>query len=361
MSLDAAHLGLLASREDAPLQDLIATEDFIATEAPRPHPSRRKAILQAHPEVAGLIGHDPRTAAITLAVVALQTLLAAVLGRLGLAYWPLALMAAFCIGAFANHAMFVVIHDACHNAIFKKPSWNKWVGILADLPNTFPTAMGFRCYHLKHHSHLGDYDYDADLPSHWEARLFGRSWVGKAAWMFFFAVFQGTRLGRLQGTVPMWGRWTLINAICAILYDLAILIWFGPNALLYLFASFWFSVGGLHPLGARWVQEHYTNDPAQETFDYYGPLNLVALNIGYHNEHHDFPDVPWSRLPQLKKMAPEFYDHLKTHPSWAGLLVKFIFDPNFTLYTRLDRSAARKEGRLGAMRGAALSAERSGE
>ena len=87
--------------------------------------------------------------------------------------------------------------------------------------------------------------------------------------------------------------------------------------LLYLFASFWFSVGGLHPLGARWLQEHFTADPSQETFDYYGPLNLVALNIGYHNEHHDFPDVPWSRLPRLKRMAPEFYDGLKTHKSWA--------------------------------------------
>ena len=42
--------------------------------------------------------------------------------------------------------------------------------------------------------------------------------------------------------------------------------------------------------GARWVQEHFTLDPEQETFDYYGPLNVGSrLNIGYHNEHHDFP------------------------------------------------------------------------
>jgi sphingolipid delta-4 desaturase len=158
--------------------------------------------------------------------------------------------------------------------------------------------------------------------------------------MFFFGAFQLARLGRLQGTVPMWGRWTYINAICVIAFDIAVLVWLGPNALLYLFASFWFSVGGLHPLGARWVQEHFTDDPVQETFDYYGPLNIVALNIGYHNEHHDFPEIPWRRLPDLKRMAPEFYDHLKTHKSWSGLLVKFIFDPRYTLYTRVDRSAA---------------------
>ena len=213
--------------------------------------------------------------------------------------------------------MFVVIHDATHNCIFKANDANKWVAIFCRLAEHFPTAMGFRCYHMKHHSHLGDYHYDADLPSRWEANLFGKSALGKAAWMFLFPVFQITRLGRLKGTVPMWSRWTFINAGCVFLFDLIILLCFGPNALFYLFASFWFSVGGLHPLGARWLQEHFTSDPAQETFGYYGPLNLIALNIGYHNEHHDFPDVPWSRLPQLKRMAPEYYDGLKTHKSWA--------------------------------------------
>ncbi|HUB62923.1 MAG TPA: fatty acid desaturase [Methylocella sp.] len=321
----------------------VPLRSFITTGLPRPHPMRRRAILAAHPEAGTLIGHDPVTAAITLAVVAGQTVVAAGLGLLGPTYWWAALLAAFFIGAFANHAMFVVIHDATHNCIFKANSSNKWVAILADLPNSFPTAMGFRCYHMKHHSHLGDYDYDADLPSRWEARLFGNSAPGKAAWMFLFPVFQLTRLARLKGSVPIWSRWTFINAGCVFLYDLAIVLFFGPNALLYLFASFWFSVGGLHPLGARWLQEHFTPDPAQETFDYYGPLNLIALNIGYHNEHHDFPDVPWSRLPQLKQMAPEFYAHLLTHESWGGLLLKFIFDPQFTLYTRVDRSV-RREG-----------------
>ena len=313
---------------------------FLLTDSPRPHPLRRRAILAAHPEVAGLFTYDPLTAYITLAIVVGQVVIAGFLGHLGLGYWWLALIVAFGIGAFANHALVVVIHDACHNAILSKPVWNKWIGILADLPNTVPTAMGFRYYHIKHHSHLGDYDYDADLPSHWEARTFGHSWYGKAAWMFFFAAFQLARLGRLRGTVPMWGRWTFINAVCVIAFDIAVLFLFGPNALIYLFASFWFSVGGLHPLGARWVQEHFTNDPSQETFDYYGPLNHIALNIGYHNEHHDFAEIPWRRLPELKRMAPEFYDHLKTHKSWFLLLPQFIFDPRYTLYTRVDRSAA---------------------
>ncbi len=319
--------------------ELPILDGYLQTEPARPHPRRKREILAAHPEVAKLAGYDRRTAVIVFAVVLGQTALAALFGHLGIRYWWLLLLVAYCVGAFANHAMYVAIHDAVHNTICKSPLANKWMAMIADLPNTVPTAMGFRCYHLKHHSHLGDYDYDADLASHWEARLVGNRWYAKALWMFFFAFVQVGRLSRLKGTVPMLGTWTWINGAVIVVYDLAIVYFFGPVGLLYLFASYWFSVG-LHPLGARWIQEHFTFDPAQETYDYYGPLNFLALNIGYHNEHHDFPEIPWTRLPDVKRLAPEFYDDLKTHKSWTGLFFSFIFDPRYTLYSRVDRSAA---------------------
>ena len=310
---------------------------FFPADLKRPHPIRRAAILKAHPEVKALMGQDRLSAVITLGIVAGQAALAFGLGHLGLGWWWLALLAAWTIGAFANHAIFVIIHDGTHNLVFKSGVLNKALIILADLPNTLPTAMGFRCYHVKHHSHLGDYDYDADLPSRWEADLVGNRWYGKATWLFFFAILQITRLDRLKGTVPMRNRWTIYNGIAVFAFDAAILYVCGLNGLLYLFLSFWFSVG-LHPLGARWIQEHFTLDPEQETFDYYGPLNFFALNIGYHNEHHDFPDIPWRRLPALKRLAPEYYDTLKFHPSWTKLWLTFLFDKRYTLYQRVDRS-----------------------
>ena len=104
-----------------------------------------------------------------------------------------------------------------------------------------------------------------------------------------------------------------------------------------------FSIG-LHPLGARWIQEHYTNDPEQETYSYYGPINRICLNMGYHNEHHDFPTIPWSNLPRLRALAPEFYDTLKCHRSWSGLLFQFIFDPRYTLFSRVERTRDRRPG-----------------
>ena len=97
-----------------------------------------------------------------------------------------------------------------------------------------------------------------------------------------------------------------------------------------LFSSTLFSIG-LHPLGARWIQEHYQVAPPQETYSYYGPLNAITFNVGYHNEHHDFTTIPGSRLPELKKMAPEFYDNLHSYTSWTKVILDFLFNKNVSL------------------------------
>ena len=121
---------------------------FFQSESDQPHPGRARAIIKAHPEVRQLMVRNPWTALIALSVVVLQTSLAFCFGKLGFGYWWLSLVIAYCVGAFANHANYVIIHDATHNLIFRNKSWNKLVGILADLPNLNPGAMGFRVYHL---------------------------------------------------------------------------------------------------------------------------------------------------------------------------------------------------------------------
>ncbi len=317
--------------EDSP----VAGHGFLQSHLDQPHPERTRRILEAHPEVRDLIGRTRWTAAILVLVVAIQVALAWLFGKLGLQCWWAALAAAWCIGAFANHSLYVVIHEAAHNLIFKRRSWNRWAAILADLPNVFPAAIGFQVYHLKHHAHQGVYDLDADIANRWEARLIGSSVLGKAIWQLFFPVFQLTRPPRLR-SIRMWSWWSAANVAAGLAFDAAIYLLCGANGLLYLFGSFVFAVG-FHPLGARWIQEHYTLDPKQETFSYYGSLNFLALNVGYHNEHHDFPSVPWIRLPKLKALAPEFYENLEAHRSWVRLWLRFLFDPRYTLFGRVER------------------------
>lgn len=309
------------------------TKDFYYSTEPEPHKERTKKILKAHPEVRNLISRNSLSFILILFIVTIQLLLAIFLSDKSI--W-IVLLIAYLIGAFANHALFVLIHEAAHNLIFRSKTTNMIASIIADIPNSLPTAISFRSYHLKHHAFQGDYQLDADLASRWEAKLIGNSFIGKALWLLFFPVFQALRPPRLK-EINFMNKWTIINWIIVFGIDIILILNFGWYAYIYLLASLFFSVG-LHPLGARWIQEHYLTYPPQETYGYYGPLNFVALNVGYHNEHHDFPSIPWNKLPDLKKMASEFYDNLAYHKSWTKLLIKFLFDKNLSLFSRMVRN-----------------------
>jgi sphingolipid delta-4 desaturase len=269
-------------------------------------------------------------------VVGLQIAIAFFMGWLGLQYWWAALLTAYGVGAFANHCLYVVVHDATHRLIFRNRATNYLVAIIGDLPNLIPGAIGFSICHLAHHARQGDYRTDADLAGNWEARLIGNHWYAKALWLLLFPLFQLTRPMRLKD-ISVINGWSLASLAASAAFDVAVLWFFGANALLYLGASMLFSIG-LHPLGSRWIQEHFTLDPNQETGSYYGALNRLALNVGYHNEHHDFPSIPWNRLPAIRNIAPEFYDSLVPSLSWTRLWLHFICDPRYSLYSRVLRA-----------------------
>lgn len=311
---------------------------FVVSHEPEPHYARTKAIAKAHPEVRGWIGRNRWSALGTFGAAALQV---------GLAWWIAdkpwwaVLLLAYTVGAVASHSLFVMIHESAHKLVFKTPILNIINSFIANIPLILPSAISFKNYHLAHHQHQGDYHLDADIPNKWEADLVGNSAIRKAIWLALFPILTITRTMRVK-EVRAIDRWVVLNWIVVLTTDVLIWVYLGPMAFLYLAASFMFAAG-LHPVGARWIQRHYLMaDPAvsgssQETFSYYGRMNALQYNIGYHNEHHDFPAVPWNHLPKIKNTAPEFYEDLSAHQSWARLLWQFITDPNVTLYSRMLR------------------------
>lgn len=309
--------------------------DFLQSIDDEPHISRTKAILKDHPEIRDLIGRNPWSFPLTVVLVAIQLLAAFMVSEQA---WWIVLVAAYTIGAVSNHALFVLIHDACHKLIFRGSTMNRLTAILANVPGIVPSAVSFQVYHLKHHSFQGAYFQDADMPNKWEAKLIGNTPWGKSVWLLFHALFYAARPLRLKG-INFFTAWTFINVFAVLGTDVLVVWFFGWKALAYLLASTLFSLG-LHPLGARWIQEHFVFRDSQETYSYYGPLNIPALNVGYHNEHHDFPSVPWNRLPKIRAMAPEWYNTLYYHTSWTGLLFKFLTDPTIDLFSRVERPSS---------------------
>jgi sphingolipid 4-desaturase/C4-monooxygenase len=294
---------------------------------------RTKEIIHLHPEIRELIGKNPYTFFVILLCVGLQIVLSWFLKD---GPWWLILVTAYLVGAFACHTLFVCIHECAHNLLFKKREFNALAAILANLPLVFPSAVSFQKYHLKHHSYQGVEELDADMPYRWEAALINNSTVGKALWLLLYPLFQMVRPIRLK-EINLIDKWTLVNMMVQFTFMGFFIYFFGMKSTVYMIISFFFSVG-LHPLGARWIQEHFLTHGDQETKSYYGVLNSVNLNVGYHNEHHDFPSVPWNKLPKIRRIAGSYYNTLGFHRSYTLLLLKFLFDPKISVYSRMARA-----------------------
>jgi sphingolipid delta-4 desaturase len=225
------------------------------------------------------------------------------------------------------------MHECAHNLVFRNPTYSKVMGIIGDFGLLFPGAMAFRKYHLMHHQHLGVYEKDPDIVSRTEGNIVGNSAIRKAIWVSVLGVSQALRPLKVTGAESS-DRWLLVNIVAVVIVDIVIFVFFGPKALVYLGLSTLFALG-LHPVGGRWIQEHHTDGDGQETHSYYGPLNKLSFNIGYHNEHHDFASIPWNNLPKLKKLAPDYYDTLNSYKSWTKVLFRFIFDKSMSTFSRI--------------------------
>ena len=307
--------------------------EFLVSERNEPHQDRTKAILQRHPEITKLAGTNPYTSLFIVALVGTQFVLAYWIADKP---WWFILSFAYLVGAFVTNGLFVLMHECNHNLIFSNKTLNSLAGIFANLGHVIPSCVSFQRYHLTHHAFQGVHELDGDMPSLWEARMVGTSPVRKAIWLLVYPIVLAFRPTHIR-EVYLLSPWTIFNVVVVLAFDVAVFLVLGPSAFLYLALSMFFALG-LHPLGARWIQEHYVVSPPQETYSYYGILNRVTFNIGYHNEHHDFPAVPWNRVPQVRKIAHEWYGPLVYHRSLTKLLFQFLFDRELSLLTRVRRS-----------------------
>jgi sphingolipid delta-4 desaturase len=306
------------------------SDGFSWSEAREPHAERRRRMLQLYPQIKELYGPCARTKYVCTALVAAQ---------LGLAYslreapWWLIVLVAYAVGGVINQALLLAIHELSHNLAFKKPWHNRAFGLFINLPVGAPVAETFRYYHLLHHTHQGDERLDTDLPTPLEGRLL-RYWPVKLVWLSCQGFAYALRPLFVHPKKPSAAE--LFNLGLQVAFNVAVFYLWGGKALAYLPISS-LIVMGLHPIAGHYISEHYVFRDGQETYSYYGPLNALAFNVGYHNEHHDFPYIPGSRLARLRALAPEFYDSLYQHTSWTSALWRFVTQPALGGYSRIKR------------------------
>jgi len=184
---------------------------------------------------------------------------------------------------------------------------------------------------------------------------------GKAFFCTFQILFYALRPMMVYKLPLTWIH--AFNIAAQVAFDYTLVHFCGGKALAYFILSS-FLAGSLHPCAGHFIAEHYifaqhrtslspseTPDAVKhapapmETYSYYGVLNLFTYNVGLHNEHHDFPAIPWTRLWKLNQIANEFYRDLPCHRSWVGVIWQFIADKEVGLYCRVKRrEGGRKVG-----------------
>jgi len=318
--------------------------DYISSKDEEPHASRRTEILKAHPEIKSLYGHEWRTKYIVTGTVMLQIFMA----WLTLEWrWTPYLLAIYVVGATATHSLFLAIHELAHNLGARTPSQNKAIAMLANLPISIPYCITFKPYHMDHHRNQGQDQIDTDIPTRLEGYVITDTAMGyvdhtvrKAAFMFFQIFAYALRPMLVKPDLVPKDGWIALNWLVQFTFDGLIVAWLGPKAMLYFLLCAFFA-GSIHPTAGHFIAEHYVVDGVTETYSYYGPLNSLTYNVGYHNEHHDFPFIAWSNLPKVRNIAPEFYDDLPQCKSWPGILARYIFDDSISPYSRVKRQPKR--------------------
>ncbi|NXU65925.1 DEGS2 monooxygenase, partial [Horornis vulcanius] len=218
--------------------------------------------LAKYPEIKTLMGPDPHLKWIVSGMVFMQLLACYLVKDLS---WKWIFFWAYAFGGCINHSLTLAIHDISHNVAFgnKQAKWN-------------------RCL-------------DVDIPTDFEGWFFCTP-LRKLLWLFLQPLFYSLR--PLYVNPKAITRMEILNALVQFSIDLIIYYLWGLKPVIYLIAGTILCLG-FHPISGHFIAEHYMFLKGYETYSYYGPLNWLTFNVGYHMEHHDFPSIPGCRLPMV--------------------------------------------------------------
>ena len=298
------------------------------------HSLRRKKILDKNPDIKLLFGPEWKSKWISILILFIpQIYISLNIHKLSTFYQ---FIVTYAIGATLTQALFLAIHELSHNLFFKNIHYNKLFSILLNFPIGIPFSISFRDYHIEHHRNLGIYGLDTDLPTIFEKKYI-KGKLLKILWLSLQIVTYSVRPMLVKSYKLT--NYHFLNIFLQFSFNSLIYTYYGASPLIYYIICDLIA-GGLHPCAYHFISEHYLleNNSKQETFSYYGLLNYLTWNVGYHNEHHDFPYIPWSRLSKVRKIVKEYskdiYENIESYNNWSTIFNKFIMNKDISLDNR---------------------------
>lgn len=231
------------------------------------------------------------------------------------------------------------IHEFAHYAIFRTPQANERWGTLMSWINgsCFASFADLRRKHMRHHVERADvitFDAQAFLRAHSTVRrsVLALEWAyipavefvmrGFVIAMPFMGEKKKAARGRVIGVALLrLAAWTALgwwSLKALLLYALAYLIF----VTVLRFADCFQHTYDAYPiLDDTPIPKDKVRDRAYEQANTFSDvvsldakwLNLVWLNFGFHNAHHERPTAPWYRLPAFhRELYPADYAQVVT-------------------------------------------------
>jgi fatty acid desaturase len=208
------------------------------------------------------------------------------------ALWWVTLVCLLGIGLMQFALGEALLHEASHYNLFRRPRWNRWMGVFYAMP-FFTTVEDWRKEHILHHTRFGTPD-DHIVEFYAEQGLTRRSprvgWVCFGKPLLGLVMFEYLRglldLNSLKGWLQIGAFWVAVVAFCCLLHAFSSLIfyWLLPLLAVYTTLLHWSEIA-----------DHYRT--LSGTRSRIGWLhNRLWHNNGYHAVHHDFPSVPFYQL-----------------------------------------------------------------
>lgn len=232
---------------------------------------------------------------------------------------------AFALHGTAHLSMFALLHESCHNTVFRARSLNVAAGWIAALSQPMSPAL-MRAFHFTHHRHTHQLDKDPELGGiafmlDWPRHVFfltsltGLPLIGaRVVWSTFAAVTPSVGpFGALWDKVlpfvkPKERRRIGWEARALLLVHAGLI----AAAVMGATAAVWFYAGmflGHAYLGAYVTCEHRGLPSDGDIFartrsiDTIAPLKWLLWNMPYHAEHHAWPAIPWHALPKVHELV----------------------------------------------------------
>lgn len=208
----------------------------------------------------------------------------------------------------------VNFHNHTHRPIFTSAFVNRWFGRIWALSAGWPSFLWEYCHLTIHHAKLLSED-DWTLPkrsadgkfenfqrylfTHWPWRVSIHLWKSLSA-------RQSLRRRSLRELGIFAALWSIPFWIDPVM---ALWLWVLPHWI----ANAFVMNSGMYVQHAGCVEKSAAEPLRHSTVFVSNFFNLTMFNIGFHSEHHEYPRVHWSELPQLHRQLKQELIYGRAH------------------------------------------------